>query len=83
MLRDTKNRWSVANDAISKPRAGSQIEQSGLFTLEGEWLACEIDEIYSQLVIWCLTCIEKGFGHVLKFVDSSSPDWDKQGILFI
>jgi hypothetical protein len=40
-------------------------------------------EAYSKLVIRCLTCIKKGFGNVLMFVERESSNWYEQGVLFI
>lgn len=40
-------------------------------------------EVYSKLTAKRLTCIEKGFGNVVRFVDSTSRDWDEQGYLSI
>ncbi|KAI0970292.1 hypothetical protein F4678DRAFT_436380 [Xylaria arbuscula] len=83
MLRNAKASWRAANDAASITMLDAQIEQSVFINLAGDLLAYEMGEAYSKLVIQSLTCLERGFGNILKFVDSSSLDWDEQGILFI
>ena len=83
LLSDSKAKWKRENDIVSHSMSDSQIEQKVFITLAGDSLAYEMGEAYSKLVLKCLTCVEKGFGNVLKFVDSTSRDWDEQGDLFI
>jgi hypothetical protein len=82
-LSDTKAKWKRENGIASQSMTDSQIEQKVFIALAGDRLAYEMGEAYSKLAIKCLTCIENGFGNVLKFVDSASRDWDEQGDLFI
>jgi hypothetical protein len=83
LLSDSKSNWKRENDRACQSMTDAQIEQKVFITLAGDRLKYEMGEAYSKLVIKCLTCIEKGFGNVLKFVDSESRDWDEQGDLFI
>ncbi|KAH7195024.1 hypothetical protein BKA60DRAFT_583940 [Fusarium oxysporum] len=83
VLTTAKAKWKRENDAACQSMTDSQIEQKVFIMLAGDRLAYEMGEVYSKLVIKCLTCLEKGFGNVLKFVDSASRDWDEQGVLFI
>jgi hypothetical protein len=83
LLSDSKAKWKRENDTVSQSMSDSQIEQKVFITLAGDSLAYEMGEAYSKLVLKCLTCVEKGFGNVLKFIDSASRDWDEQGDLFI
>ncbi|KAJ3560912.1 hypothetical protein NPX13_g9139 [Xylaria arbuscula] len=83
VLRNAKATWRAANEGTSTAVSDAQIEKSVFIALAGDVLAYEMGEAYSKLVIQCLTCVEGGFGNIRKFVDSSSPDWDKQGTLFI
>ena len=82
-LANAKARWKIDNTIACQRMTDSEIEQIVFIELAGTQLAYEMGEAYSKLVIKCLTCIEKGFGNVLKFVDSSSREWDEQGDLFI
>ncbi|KAJ5688705.1 hypothetical protein N7462_003097 [Penicillium macrosclerotiorum] len=83
LLSDAKSKWKRENNFACQSMTEAQIEQKVFITLAGERLKYEMGEAYSKLVIKCLACIEKGFGNVLKFVDSDSRDWDEQGDLFI
>jgi hypothetical protein len=82
-LRDAKYKWKTENAVTSQGMTEAQVEQSVFVKLAGDSLAFEMGEAYSKLVVKCLTCIERGFGNVLKFVNSSSHDWENQGVLFI
>ncbi|KAI0858707.1 hypothetical protein F4860DRAFT_288491 [Xylaria cubensis] len=82
VLSEAKDRWKYENPAW-RSMSDSQIEQKAFISLAGDRLAYEMGEVYSKLVLKCLSCIENGFGNMLKFVDSSSRDWDEQGVLFI
>lgn len=82
LLAETKAEWKAENsDGQSLTEA--EIEQRVFIHLAGDRLAFEMGEAYSKLVIKCLTCLEQGFGNVRHFVDSTSHDWEEQGILFI
>ncbi|SPJ80265.1 uncharacterized protein FTOL_08657 [Fusarium torulosum] len=83
VLTAAKAKWKRENDVACQSMTDSQIEQKVFIMLAADRLAYEMGEVYSRLVIKCLTCLEKGFGNVLKFVDSASRDWDEQGVLFI
>ena len=82
VLSEAKGRWKNDNPAWTS-MTDSQIEQKVFISLAGDRLAYEMGEVYSKLVLKCLSCIENGFGNTLRFVDSSSKDWDEQGVLFI
>ena len=83
LLSKVKATWKEENGPISQDMTESQIEQKVYIALAGDQLAYEMGEAYSKLVTKCLTCIERGFGNVLMFVDSESRDWYEQGVLFI
>ncbi|RYP29544.1 hypothetical protein DL767_006672 [Monosporascus sp. MG133] len=82
VLSEAKDRWKNENPAWTS-MTDSQIEQKVFISLAGDRLAYEMGEVYSKLVLKCLSCIGNGFGNTLRFVDSSSRDWDEQGVLFI
>ncbi|KAH8588877.1 hypothetical protein B0O99DRAFT_600385 [Bisporella sp. PMI_857] len=71
------------NGPIIQTMTEPLIEQKVYITLAGDRLAYEMGEAYSKLVIRCLTCIKKGFGNVLMFVERESSNWYEQGVLFI
>lgn len=82
LLANAKAQWKSKNPGWQQMK-DSQIEQQTFITLAKDVLAYEMGLSYSNLVVKCLLCIEKGFGNILKFVDSRSTDWDEQGVLFI
>lgn len=82
-LADAKAKWISENAVFSQSMKDSQIEQKAFILLATGSLAYEMGELYSMLVVKCLTCVEQGFGNVRTFVDSSSRDWYDQGVLFI
>jgi len=76
-------KWKSENPIRACGMSESQIEQQAFLLLAGQRLAYEMGDAYSRMVIKCLSCLENGFGNVLMFVDSTSRDWDEQGVLFI
>ena len=83
MLSDAKAEWRRENVAVSQSTSEARVEQQAFIKLAEMRLAYEMGEAYSKLVVKCLTCMERGFGNVSTFVDSTSRDWDEQGDLFI
>jgi hypothetical protein len=61
----------------------AKVEQKALLMLAGDALAFEMGQAYSDMVIKCLSCLEKGFGNVRTFVNSESKDWEDEGVSFI
>lgn len=86
LLVEAKAAWRAENAVIhpnGQPLTDAEIEQRVFIHLAGDRLAFEMGEAYSKLVVKCLTCLERGFGNVHHFVDSTSRDWQEQGFLFI
>lgn len=86
LLAEAKAAWRAENTVVhsdGQPLTDAEIEQRVFVHLAGDRLAFEMGEAYSKLVVKCLTCLERGFGNVHHFVDSTSRDWQEQGFLFI
>ncbi|KAK8859617.1 serine threonine kinase 33 [Apiospora arundinis] len=80
---DAKGLWESENPQFAASMTEPRKEQQALLLLAGQRLAFEMGEAYSQLVKKCLLCLEHGFGNVTKFVDSTSTDWEQEGVVFI
>lgn len=82
LFANAKAQWKSGNPTWQQMK-DSQIEQQAFKALAKGALAYEMGLSYSNLVVKCLLCNENGFGNIVKFADSSSKDWDEQGVLFI
>lgn len=88
LLTKAKTQWKTNNSELlyhpnGEPLKDSEIEQQVFVHMAGDLLAFEMGDAYSKLVIKCLKCLEHGFGNVINFVDSTSQDWEEQGVEFI
>jgi hypothetical protein len=83
LLLEHERCWKEQHSAEVRTKTRAEIEQQAFLSLADQPLAYEMGEKYSQLVIMCLSCLEKGFGNKNQFLDNASKDWTTEGIQFI
>jgi hypothetical protein len=83
MFREQKDIWKTQHANRLATLSDAEIEQQTFIMLAGDILAYEMGETYSKMVLKCLSCLEKGFGNVVTFVNSDSKEWEDEGVAFI
>jgi hypothetical protein len=83
MFREQKDIWKTQHANRLATLSDAEIEQQTFIMLAGDLLAYEMGETYSKMVLKCLSCLEKGFGNVVTFVNSDSKEWEDEGVAFI
>jgi hypothetical protein len=83
ILLEYERLWKAENPVKATSSSSAEIERMAFFKMAGQPLAYEMGNQYSELVLKCLTCLEKGFGNDHQFADNASDDWKEEGVQFI